>query len=124
MDSSKYFYRILVYTRQEEKVAVVGRDDQEKTIPLEAWLGVVVSLADGQHTIGELVEYLGGRYQDEPPEELKRTIESVIDRLVESEVIRLSDEPVRLSYHLTVPQEEQIPEMARQSMEKDGHTLQ
>ncbi|MDH3974110.1 MAG: hypothetical protein OEV42_07510 [Deltaproteobacteria bacterium] len=124
MDKAKYFYRVLIFTREGEDVFVLDRFKENKKVALEPWLGVVVSLADGQHRLGELVEYLAGSYKGSPPADLERTIESVVDRLVESEVIRLSDEAVTLPSYLVVPLEEQDAEAAREEMVKDGYILQ
>ena len=124
MDRSKYFYRVLIFTKEGETVSVLDRFKENKKVPLEPWLGVVVSLADGQHTLGELVEYLSGSYMGPPPADLEETIESVVKRLVESEVIKLNDEAVTLPYYLSIPEEEQDVEEARKQMVKDGYILQ
>lgn len=124
MDKAKYFYRLLVYTRDGDKVFVLDRFKGNEKVPLEPWLGIVVSLADGQHTLGELVTHLANRYMGNPPVDLEQTIASVVDRLVESEVIKLSDKPITLPYYLAFPVEEQNAEAARKEMVKDGYILQ
>ena len=52
--------------------------------------------------------------------ELERTLESVMDRLTETEVIKLSDDPVPLPYYLTLPAERLDIELAKQLMADDG----
>jgi len=121
LDKSKYFFRTAVFTWQDDKLALVDLHDPGAATPLDPWLGRVVSLADGQHRIQELIDYLGSLYHGDPPEELERTIESVIERLTEAEVVRLSDEPITLPYYLAIPQEEQDAEKARELMIKDGY---
>jgi hypothetical protein len=122
MDKSQYFYRIAVFSMQEDKVSLLDAADlSAKTPPLESWLGLVVSLADGQHTLQQLIEHLAGQYEGTPPHELERTIESVIDRLTETDVIKLADQAVTLPYYLSLPAEKLDMEMARRFMADDGY---
>ncbi|MEN8180533.1 MAG: hypothetical protein ABFS39_18195 [Pseudomonadota bacterium] len=123
MEKEKYFYRILAFTRLEGEVALIDKFDQAKTIPLESWLGTVISLADGQHSIEELIDYLRGHYGSNVPAELERTVESVIERLIESQALMLSDEPYVLPYHLSKPFEELDPNEAKLSMAEDGYQI-
>ena len=122
MDKSQYFYRIAFFSMQEDKVSLLDANDlSAKTPPLDPWLGVVVSLADGQHTIQQLIENLAGQYGGAPPQELERTIESVIERLTETEVLKLADQAVNLPYYLSLPAEKLDMEMARRLMTDDGY---
>ena len=122
MDKSQYFYRIAFFSMQEDKVSLLDANDlSAKTPPLDPWLGVVVSLADGQHTIQQLIENLAGQYNGAPPQELERTIESVIERLTETEVLKLADQAVILPYYLSLPAEKLDMEMARRLMTDDGY---
>ena len=120
MDKSSYFYRTLVYKREDDKIFLIDKEKLDQTIPLDPWLGQVVSLADGQHTIEQLIDYLGHQYQETPPINLKETIESVLERLMESKAIALSDRPYKLPYYLAVPQEEQNQVAAMEMMVQDG----
>lgn len=122
MDKSQYFYRIAFFSMQEDKVSLLDANDlSAKTPSLEPWPGVVVSLADGQHTIQQLIENLAGQYGGAPPQELERTIESVIERLTETEVLKLADQAVNLPYYLSLPAEKLDMEMARRLMTDDGY---
>ena len=122
MDKSQYFYRIAVFSMQEDKVSLIDVNDlSAKAPPLEPWPGVVVSLADGQHSIQQLIEHLAGQYDGAPPQELERTIESVIERLTETEVLKLADQAVNLPYYLSLPAEKLDMEMARRLMTDDGY---
>ena len=122
MDKSQYFYRIAVFSMQEDKVSLLDANDlSAKTSPLEPWLGLVVSLADGQHTLQQLIEHLAGQYGGTPPAELERTIESVIERLTETDVIKLADQAVTLPYYLSLPAEKLDVEMAKRFMTDDGY---
>jgi len=123
LDTSQYFYRTVIFSKQGEKISLVDIHDPEKeALAFEPWLGVVVSLADGQHTIRELIDGIASRYDGEPPGDLQRTLESAIERLTETEVIKLNDEPVELPYYLSLPVEHLNLEQAKQSMADDGHT--
>ncbi len=122
MDKSQYFYRIAFFSMQEDKVSLLDANDlSAKTPPLDPWLGVVVSLADGQHTIQQLIEHMAGQYGGAPPQELERTIESVIERLTETEVIKLAEQAVILPPYLLLPAEKLDMEKARQLMIDDGY---
>jgi hypothetical protein len=83
---------------------------------------MVVAMADGQHTIGQLIDYLQQQYNGSPPADLEKTIESVIDRLTEAETVMLTDEPVDMPYYLSLPAEQLNLDKARQMMAEDGHT--
>lgn len=107
MDNSQFFYRTVVFTRKGDQVALVDQQDPNTKIPLEPWLGLVVSLADGQHTIQQLIDYLRSQYPDNAPSGLEATLASAIDRLEKSGVIQLSDQPVTLPFNLAVPEEAQ-----------------
>ena len=120
MDKDKYFFRAVIYAIQKDKVLLVDMKNPKASTPLDAWLGRVVALADGQHTVQELIDYLGSQYPAGPPANLGETIESVVKRLKETHVIHLSDEPVELPYYLATPANEQDPEKAKELIEKDG----
>ena len=55
------------------------------------------------------------------PLELQSTLESAIERLAETGVVKLHDEPVELPYYLSLPVENLNLEQAKQSMADDGH---
>ena len=88
----------------------------------EPWLGLVVALADGQHTIQELISYASQHYANGPPGGLDSTIESAVKRLSETGTIRLSDEPIELPYYLTLPAEKLNVPRALALMAENGYT--
>ena len=120
MDKTKYFYRILLYTIENGEVALVDKHDPDKIIPLEPWLGLVVSLADGKHTIAQLIDHVESSYKGIPPADLEKTLESVIDRLINSQALQLADKAVNLPYYLTLPREVLDREKANKLMLEDG----
>lgn len=121
MDNSQYFYRTATFTRENNQVALVDINSPENTTPLDQWIGVVVSLADGKHSIQELIDYMTGRYQ-QAPDNLEKTIHSVIERLQEGKIIQLSDKATELPYYLASPIEELDREKALELIKQDGYT--
>ena len=80
MDKFQYFSRCVVFSKQGNQVSLVDLHDPEaEALAYEPWLGLVVSLADGQHTIQQLIDYSAGHYQEGPPAELDSTIESALE---------------------------------------------
>ena len=122
MDSSQYFYRNVVFTRQNGRVALADIHNPQHTTELEDWLGLVVSLADGKHTLQQLTEFMASQYPASAPVNLQDTIESVIQRLTEGKLIKLTDEPVELPYYLSQPIEQLNLEIAKRKMHEDGYT--
>jgi len=122
LDKGKYFFRTVIYTTQGDNVLLMNASDPKEPSILDPWLGLVVRLADGEHTIQELLDYMASRYQGNPPENLEATLNSAIDRLKENNVIHLDDEPVSLPYYLATPANEQDPEKAKSLMVQDGFT--
>ncbi len=124
IDPSQYFYRNNAYTRLTggtAEIALVDKRDPSRTVEMEPWLGTVFQLADGQHTIEQLIDFMTTSYHGNPPEGLERTILSVVSRLVESGTVLLGNTPKTLPYHLARPIEELDPEQARQLLREDGY---
>ncbi|MBQ0756411.1 MAG: hypothetical protein KBT66_00130 [Amphritea sp.] len=122
METNKYFYRNVIFTRKGGRIALVNIHNPTHTTDIEDWLGIVVSLADGQHTLQQLIDYMTVQYPASAPTELVKTIESVIDRLIEGKMIQLTDESVELPYYLSDPIEKLDLEKARKAMHEDGYT--
>ena len=117
MDKSKYFCRMIAFSSQKDEVTLVDLNNPDKNRhSLEPWLGLIYSLADGQHSLQQLIEYLTGLYNGTPPGELEKTVDSVIQRLTELGVVKLIDQPVTLPYFLSLPVEQLDLEEAKQSM--------
>lgn len=122
MDNTKYFHRTISFTRKNEQIALVDIHKIDNITPLDEWLGIVVTLADGEHTIQELVDYMTQRYQN-PPENLEKTLHSAIERLEEGKIIQLSDKSVELPYYLASPIEDLDLEKARAAMLSDAQEM-
>jgi hypothetical protein len=122
LNNSHYFYRTAIYTRKNDEVGLVDIEQPDNVTPLDEWLGLVVSLADGAHSIQELLDYVSSRYSSAPAN-LEETVHSVIERLQEGNLIKLSESPVTLPYYLAEPLELLDIEKARKLIAEDGYTL-
>lgn len=120
MDHAQYFKRNTVYKVEDDTVSLVDVHENNTVTPLDPWMGTVVSLADGQHTVDQLIQYMAGQYPNGAPENLGDTIESVIKRLTETDVITLTPEPTALPYYLNQPMDDQNPKVATELMTNDG----
>lgn len=120
MNNDSYFYRTAVISRRNQQVALADINNPEKITPLDEWLGTVMSLADGAHTINEMMTYLRSRYP-QPPENLDETLQSVVERLLEGNLIALSEKVVTLPYYLAEPIELLDLDKARDLIRQDGH---
>ncbi len=121
MDNTQFFYRTAIFTRKDNQVALADIHQPETTSPLDEWMGIVVSLADGKHTIQELVDYMGNRYQ-QVPANLEETLHSVIERLQDGKIVQLSEKAVDLPYYLASPIEELGIEKAIDLIREDGYS--
>lgn len=121
MDNNQYFYRTVIFTRKDKEIALANIDNPNQITPLDGWLGLVISLADGQHTIQELINYMAGQYP-QVPDNLEATLHSVIERLEEGKMVQLNDKAVDLPYYLASPIEELDIEKARTFIKEDGYT--
>ncbi|MCP4790385.1 MAG: hypothetical protein GY881_09145 [Gammaproteobacteria bacterium] len=120
MDNAQYFYRKVVFTRKNNQIALADINQPDNISPLEDWMGTVISLADGIHTIQELIDYLKQQYEVAPVN-LEETLHSVVERLLEGELIQLSDIKVDLPYYLALPIEQLDIEKAKQLMAEEEH---
>jgi len=125
MDRSQYISRCVVFSKKGDKVSLVDLCNPDvEPLVYEPWLGLVVALADGQHTIQELISYASQHYASGPPGGLDSTIESAVKRLSETSIVQLSDEPIELPYYLTLPAERLDVPKALHLMAENGYTLE
>lgn len=122
MNKSQYFYRTVIFTRKAGIVALADINNPQETTKLEEWFGIVISLADGKHTLQELTDFMRQQYQ-QVPTSLEDTLESVIERLVEGKMIKLSEQAVELPYYLAAPIEQLDIEKAQNLIKEDGYTV-
>ncbi|MDP7593172.1 MAG: hypothetical protein QF552_10865 [Litorilituus sp.] len=122
LDKSQFFYRTVIFTRKAGIVALADINNPQESTKLEDWFGVIISLADGKHTLQELTAFMRQHYQ-QVPERLDDTLESVIERLIESKMIKLSEKAVELPYYLSSPIEQLDIEKAQKLITEDGYTV-
>ena len=122
LDKSQFFYRTVVFTRKAGIVALADIENPQESTELEEWFGVVISLADGKHTLEELTTFMRQQYQ-QIPTSLTDTLESVIERLLEGNMLKLSDKAVELPYYLAAPIEQLEIEKAQKLIKEDGYTV-
>lgn len=115
MNNSLFFYRTIPFMKQEGRVVLVDVFNMDRVSPLEDWMGVVVSLADGYHTIQQMIDFLASQYPT-PPEKLEETLHSVVERLMENNVIQVSQRIVSLPYYLSGPVDELDIERVKQTI--------
>lgn len=120
MDHAHYFKRNAVYKVEKDEISVIDVHENNTITPLDPWMGAVLSLADGQHTIAQLIQHMAAQYPSGAPENLSKTLESVVDRLIETDVIELTLRPSILPYYLRIPMNEQDPKKATEMMINDG----
>lgn len=124
MDTTQYFYRNVIFSKQGNTVSLVDiyNPDNEPKV-LDSWLGLVLQLADGQHTLDELFENLSNKYKGNPPANLNKTIDSVVDRMIEAKFIVLSKGITDLPYYLSCPVEQMDIQKAKNLLEQDRPDL-
>lgn len=122
LDKSQYFYRTVIFTRKAGIVALADINNPQESTKLEEWFGVVISLADGKHSLQELIEFMAKQYQQKPTS-LEDTLESVIERLIEGNMIKLSESAVELPYYLAAPVEQLDIEKAQKLIKEDGYSV-
>ncbi len=120
MDKSHYFYRIAVYTHHEGDVGLVNVHDSNRLYPLDEWLGTIINLADGQHTMGDFIAFISQQYPAGPPENFDEQVEQMFQHLIDIQALRMAAEPVELPYYLSIPAEDQDIEKAKTLMIEDG----
>ncbi len=91
MDTAQYFYRNSIYSKMNDKVSIIdfGNPEQNRQ-ELEPWFATIFLLADGQHTLDELYLNLAQKYSNTTPENLLKTIHSVVERLEGARLIVLT----------------------------------
>jgi len=122
INKKHYFYRTVVFSRAGNKVSLADIEHSQQTTDIEEWMGVVISLADGEHTLQELINFMANQYQ-QVPDKLEETLASIVERLVESKMLILSETKVQLPYYLAAPIEHLDLEKAKKLIKEDGYIL-
>ena len=124
MDASQYFYRNVIFSKIGNQIAIVDLYDPKNREEItDQWLSMVIQLADGQHTVNQLVQYMAKQYNGNPPESLEKTLHSVIERLVQTKFVVLTNKALELPYYLSLPYEMLDLEKAKQLHQEDQKEL-
>ena len=110
----------MVFTREEEQVILLDVTNPNGAMPLDEWLGTIISLADGQHSVAHFIAFISSQYPAGPPDTLVENIEEMIEHLIDRQAIQLSEQPVELPYYLSMAAKDQDIEKARGLMVEDG----
>lgn len=120
MNKDHYFYRIAVYTHHDGEIGLVNVHDNNRLYPLDEWLGSIINLADGQHTVNDFIIYISKQYPAGPPDDFEIQVEGMFNHLIDIQALRLANDPVELPYYLSLPAENQDIEKAKALMIEDG----
>lgn len=124
MNTKQFFYRNVIFSKQGKTISLIDiHNPENEKEELEPWFGMVFQLADGQHTIEQMVQYMSTQYNGNPPENLADTITSVVQRLVETKLIILTEKATQLPYYLSMPYELLDLEKAKKLLKKDRFNI-
>lgn len=124
MDTNQFFYRNAIFSKQGKSIYLIDIDNlDKKQQELEPWFGVVFQLADGQHTLEQLYQYIAMQYNGNVPQNLSDTLKSAVERMVEGKLIVLTEQATELPYYLTMPYELLDIEKAKEELAKDKFNL-
>ena len=77
---------------------------------MDAWPQIVFEMADGEHTVDQFEEHLAADYENGPPPDLHKQIQSTVRDLVDEGLIRLHAMPSALAPEFAKPQEPEAGE--------------
>lgn len=124
LDTKKYFYRNIIFSKQGQTISAIDIHNPNKAREeFDPWFGIVLQLADGQHNIDQLIQFMTTQYKGAPPHNLAETILSVVQRMADSRLIVLTEEPTELPYYLTMPYELLDIERAKKEIAADRVNL-
>lgn len=124
MDTNQFFYRNAIFSKQGKSIYLIDFDNpDQKQQELEPWFGVVFQLADGQHTLEQLYQYVAMQYNGQAPDNLSDTLKSVVDRMIQGKLIVLTKEATTLPYYLSMPYEMLDIDKAKKELTKDRINL-
>jgi hypothetical protein len=120
METSHYFYRNVIFSKQGKTISLIDiYHPKSERKELDSWFGMILQLADGQHTVEQMIQFMGGQYNGIPPKNLRNTLVSVVDRMVKAKLIMLTEEPTDLPYYLSMPYEMLDIDKAKKKIAQD-----
>ena len=123
MNSSHYFYRNIIFSKKGQQISLIDINNPDDQEALDPWFGMVIQLADGQHTIEQFYMFMNSQYNGNTPPNLEDTLKSVIKRLIESKFIILTEKKTDLPYYLSMPYEMLDLDKAKELLAKDKENI-
>lgn len=124
MDTTQYFYRNAIFSKQGKSIFLIDFEHPErKQQELEPWFGMIFQLADGQHTLEQLYQYIASQYNGNVPPNLSDTLKSVVERMSQGKLIVLTKKATTLPYYLSMPYELLDIEKARKLLKNDRKNI-
>lgn len=124
MDTSQFFYRNAIFSKQGKSIYLIDFEHPDtKKQELEPWFALVFQLADGQHTLEQLYQYIASQYNGNVPHNLSDTLKSVVERMVEGKLIVFTKKATVLPYYLSMPYELLDIDKAKKELAKDRSNL-
>jgi len=106
MNTKQYFYRNVIFSKQGNTISLIDIHHPEKNKEkLDPWFGIVLQLADGQHNLEQLHQYMSTLYNGSPPDKLQDTLHSIVQLMSNSKLIVLTENKTDLPYYLSLPYE-------------------
>ncbi len=120
MDTTQFFYRNVIFSKRGNTISLIDLfQPKSESEELDPWFGMVLQLADGQHSIDQLHEYISTLYSGSPPDNLEDTLHSVVQRMSKSGLIVLTESETELPYYLSMPYEMLDVEKAKRLIKED-----
>jgi hypothetical protein len=93
------------FEESENRLFVVDRYSP-RLITLDPWLELLFGMADGKHSVSEMIEALKKGYES-APDGLADLVFDVLSRLVNEKMVELRDSASELPYYLAIPVHQQ-----------------
>lgn len=119
----KYFIRQSVWDWLDRDTIQIIDKNAPRMVTMDPWPQIVYLGATGRKTISQFVYEMAGKYgrSQTIPENLDLTVLDTIDRLMNEELIRLSNEQETLPYYIDLPKSKQDKEKAEKMMISDNY---
>ncbi|MCI0638175.1 MAG: hypothetical protein L0Y72_25025 [Gemmataceae bacterium] len=99
---------------------VVADPKQPRMVTLDPWLELVFQMADGEHTIDQMIVHLGKGYEGGSPAGLDQQVLDIVNHLVAEGFVELVANSTTLPFYLTEPVSKQDAAEAKAAMLRDG----
>lgn len=91
-----HFYRVAQWYKIANGDIMVVDPNTPRVVTFDPWPRIIFLEAQGKQTVTEFVFYMASQYEKKIPIELDETILSMIDNVLKTGLIRLSNVPVEL----------------------------